>query len=86
LRRKKRGEIVEWLRKIVFGGTKDDYVVFIRHRENGEEVLKPIPGALLEDIRGSYMVVGGEVIPLHRVEEIRRKNGIVVYKRRRACV
>ncbi|MCC6040619.1 MAG: RNA repair domain-containing protein [Desulfurococcaceae archaeon] len=79
---KKRGEIEEWLRRIIFSGVKDDYVVLIRHRENSEEVLKPVPGTLLKDVRGGYMIVDGEVIPLHRVEEIRRKNGVVVYKRR----
>ena len=78
---KKRGEIEEWLRRIIFGGSKDKYIIFIKHRENGEEVLRPIPGSLLEDVRGNSMIVQGEIIPLHRIVEIRRKNGIVVYKR-----
>jgi len=80
---KKRGEIEEWLRRIVFGGFKDEYMIFIRHRENGEEFLRPIPGSLITDIRRGSMIVQGEIIPIHRVEEIRRKNGFVVYKRRR---
>jgi len=82
LRGRKRGEIEEWLRKIVFGGFKDDYVIFIKHRENSEEILRPIPGSLVDDVRGGFIVVKRELIPLHRVEEIRRKNGVVVYKRR----
>jgi len=79
---KKRGEIEEWLRRIVYGGSRDDYIIYIKHREDGEEVLRPIPGSLLRDVRGNCMIVEGEIIPLHRVVEIRRKNGVVVYKRR----
>jgi uncharacterized protein (UPF0248 family) len=79
---RKRGEIENWLRKIVFGGFKNDYTIFIRHRENSEEFLRPIPGSLITDIRGGFIIVQGEIIPIHRVEEIRRKNGVVVYKRR----
>lgn len=80
---RKRGEIEEWLKRIVFGGFKDEYMIFIRHRENSEEFLRPIPGSLITDIRRGSMIVQGEIIPIHRVEEIRRKNGVVVYKRRR---
>lgn len=79
---KKRGEIEEWLRRIYFGKHREQYVVFIKHRIDSEEMLKPIPGEMISDVRGGFVYVkSGEVIPYHRVVEIRRKNGEVVYKR-----
>jgi len=80
---RKRGEIEEWLRRIVWGGFKDEYVVYIRfRREDGVEELYPIPATHITDLRHGYMYVHGEPIPLHRVVEIRDKNGVVVYRRR----
>ncbi|MEM1762005.1 MAG: RNA repair domain-containing protein [Desulfurococcaceae archaeon] len=79
---RKRGKIEEWLKRVFFSGRGDQYVVFIKHRTDGEEILKPIPGDEISDVRGGFVYVkAGEVIPYHRVVEIRRKNGEVVYRR-----
>lgn len=79
---RKRGEIEYWLKRIFFTGRSGDYVIFIKHRENNIEGVKPVPGLLLSDIRGGYMYLKtGEQIPFHRVVEIRDKNGKVVYRR-----
>lgn len=79
---KKRGEIEEWLKRIFFSGRGDQYVILIKHRTNSEELLKPIPGDGISDVRrGLIYIKSGEAIPYHRVVEIRRKNGEVVYRR-----
>jgi len=81
---KKRGEIENWLKRIFFSGDKNSYVVLVKHRCDGEEILKPIPGHLIRDIRGGYIYVeSGETIPYHRVMEIRKKDGELVYSRAR---
>jgi len=79
---RKRGEIEEWLRKVVFSGEKGEYIVFIKHRTDKGVVLRPIPGRLIDDLRRGYLYVGEEMIPFHRVIEIRRKDGTIVYSRR----
>ncbi|MEM4717614.1 MAG: RNA repair domain-containing protein [Desulfurococcaceae archaeon] len=80
---KKRGEIENWLRRIFFTGKGSEYIIFIKHRVNEEEDVKPIPGELLLDIRGGYIYTkSGDQIPFHRVVEIRTKKGEIVYKRR----
>ncbi len=79
---RKRGEIEEWLRKVVFSGEKEEYIVFIKHRTNEGVVLRPIPGRFIDDLRRGYLYVGEEMIPFHRVIEIRRKDGTIVYSRR----
>ncbi len=79
---RKRGEIEEWLRKVVFSGNKEEYIVFIKHRNDKGVVLRPIPGRFIDDLRRGYLYVGEEMIPFHRVVEIRRKNGTIVYRRR----
>lgn len=79
---RKRGEIEEWLRKVVFSGEKEEYIVFIKHRTDEGVVLKPIPGKFIDDLRRGYLYVGEEMIPFHRVVEIRRKDGTIVYIRR----
>lgn len=78
---RKRGKIEEWLRRIVFGKRGSEYIVFIKHRYDNREELRAIPGELIEDIRGGCLYIGEEVIPYHRVVEIRSKKGTVVYKR-----
>lgn len=78
---RKKGEIEEWLKKIFFGGRKSEYIVFVKFREAGESVLKPIPGELITDVRRGFIFVGEDQIPFHRVVEIRLKNGLLVYKR-----
>ncbi len=79
---RRRGEIEEWLRKVVFSGEKDEYIVFIKHRTNEGVILRPIPGRFIDDLRRGYLYVGEEMIPFHRVVEIRRKDGAIVYSRR----
>ncbi|WFO75263.1 DUF504 domain-containing protein [Desulfurococcaceae archaeon MEX13E-LK6-19] len=81
---KKRGEIEEWLKRIKWGGHQSDYIVYIRYRRSGDntEELKPIFGDEIDDVRRGYIVSGGEYIPFHRVEEIRTRNGRIVYSRR----
>lgn len=78
---RKRGELENWLRRIVFGGFKNNYVIYIRYRTESDEILKPVPGELIIDLRAGYIYTHNEIIPLHRVEEIRDKNNRVLYKR-----
>ncbi|GEM_PF-613644 len=80
---KKRGDIEKWLRKIFFSGKREEYIVFIRHRVDGEEELRPIPSRFIDDIRRGYIIIGDDMIPFHRVEEIRDKSGKIVYSRRK---
>lgn len=54
----------------------------MRHRTEAGEILKPIPAAAVEDVRRGYIFVGGTAIPFHRVEEIRRVDGQVVFRKR----
>lgn len=79
---RKRGEVEEWLKRVFFGGRKEDYVVIVRFRVDGEEHLRSIPGELIKDVRRGCMYVGEDCIPFHRVMEIRTKKGDVVYRRR----
>lgn len=79
---RKRGEVEEWLKRVFFGGKKEDYVVLVKFRLDGEELLRSIPGELIRDVRGGCIYVGEDCIPFHRVVEIRTKKGEVVYKRR----
>ncbi len=79
---RRRGEIEEWLRKVVFSGEKNEYIVFIKHRTDEGVILRPIPGRFIDDLRRGYLYVGEEIIPFHRVVEIRRKDGTIVYSRR----
>lgn len=79
---RRRGEIEDWLKKIFFSGRSSEYVVFIRHRVNEEEIYTPIPGESITDVRRGFIYIkSGEVIPFHRVVEIRNKKGDLVYKR-----
>ncbi|MEM4481448.1 MAG: RNA repair domain-containing protein [Desulfurococcaceae archaeon] len=78
---RRKGAIEEWLKKVFFSGHKEQYIVFVKHRSDGEETLKPIPGDLIEDVRGGCIFIGDEVIPYHRVVEIRTKKGAVIYRR-----
>lgn len=81
MKRKRRGEIEEWLKRIFFGGRKEDYVVLVKYRIDGEEHLQPLPGELISDVRGGYIYIGNDCIPFHRVVEIRTKKGEILYKR-----
>lgn len=67
---RKRGAIEVWLRKIIWGGLRDECTIYIRHRRLGVEELKPIPANSIRDLRRGYIVVENDYIPLHRVEEI----------------
>ncbi len=78
---RRKGEIEEWLKKIFFGGRKNDYVVYVKHRYEGVDVLKPLPGEFITDVRRGYIFIGEDQVPFHRVVEIRLKNGRVVYRR-----
>ncbi|MEM1701130.1 MAG: RNA repair domain-containing protein [Desulfurococcaceae archaeon] len=73
----------KWLKRIFFGSRKEDYVIYIKFREENIETLRPIPGQLIDDIRGNCIITGNEVIPFHRVEEIRNINGKIIYKRKK---
>jgi uncharacterized protein (UPF0248 family) len=79
---RRKGEIEEWLKKIFFGGRKDDYVVYVKYRDEGVDVLKPLPGEFITDVRRGYIFIGEDQVPFHRVVEIRLKNGKLVYRRR----
>ena len=78
---RRKGEIEEWLKKIFFGGRKNDYVVYVKHRYEGVDFLKPLPGEFITDVRRGYIFIGGDQVPFHRVVEIRLKNGRLVYRR-----
>ncbi|WP_448579127.1 DUF504 domain-containing protein [Thermosphaera sp.] len=78
---KRKGEIEEWLKRIFFGGCKNEYVVYIKYRDEGADVLKPVPGEFITDVRRGYIFIGEDQIPFHRVVEIRLKNGKLVYRR-----
>lgn len=81
---RKRGEIEEWLRKVFFGGKREDYVIYVKFRVDSDAMLQPIPGDYIVDVRSGYIYLrDGSAIPFHRVEEIRRKNGEIIYKRGR---
>lgn len=84
--KKRRGEIEEWLRRVFFGGPREDYVVFVKHRTNGELVYRAIPANSIDDVRSGYIVVGSEKIPIHRVAFIKRRNGTTVYSRSSSAV
>ncbi|ADG91341.1 DUF504 domain-containing protein [Thermosphaera aggregans] len=78
---RRKGEIEEWLKKIFFGGRKNDYVVYVKYRYEGVDVLKPLPGEFITDVRRGYIFIGEDQVPFHRVVEIRLKNGKLVYRR-----
>ncbi len=79
---RRRGAIEEWLKKVMWGGHREEYIIYIKHRgEDGVETLKPIYAGEIADVRGGYIVIGDEVIPFHRVMEIRKKSGEIVYRR-----
>lgn len=82
---KKRGLVEEWLKRIKWGGCSRDYVIYIRHRRCSDNVedLRPIPGNDIADVRRGYIILkNGEYIPFHRVEEIKFRDGRVLYSRR----
>ncbi len=77
----KRGNIEEWLKKIFFGGFKEKYVIYIRFRIDDKEEYRPLPASFIDDVRRGYIVVGDDLIPFHRVVEIRTSDGKIVYTR-----
>lgn len=80
---RKRGEIEDWLKRIMWSGRRSDYIIYIRYRRpNGVEELRPIDGDEIVDVRRGYIILWDSMIPYHRVEEIRLKNGKIVFKRR----
>ncbi len=79
---RRRGEIEEWLKRVFFGGEREKYVVYVRFREEGSEELVPIPASLINDVRRGYIYVGDNMIPFHRVKEIRTRDGRIVYTRK----
>jgi len=78
---RRKGEIEEWVRRIFFGGRREDYIVYVKYRTVDGEEYKPIPASFIDDVRGGYIVVGDDLIPLHRVVEIRDRDGKTVYSR-----
>jgi uncharacterized protein (UPF0248 family) len=80
---RRRGDIEDWLKRVFFGGDREKYVIYVRYREGGKEELIPIPASLVKDIRGGYIYVGDTMIPYHRVEEIRDRDGNLLFKRSR---
>ncbi len=80
---RRRGKIEEWLKKIKWGGKSSEYIVLVRFRdENDVTILKPVKGEDIIDIRRGFIVLKNSVIPFHRVEEIRSKDGKILYKRK----
>ncbi len=80
---RKRGEIEKWVRRIMFAGEKKKYIIYIKHRTEEGEELRAIPGEIIDDVRRGYIIIGDEMIPFHRVEEIRDVNGKLLYSRKR---
>jgi uncharacterized protein (UPF0248 family) len=80
---RRKGEIEEVLKRIFFAGKREDYIVLIIDRSPEGEALKPIPAASIEDIRGGYIYVKDNVIPFHRVVEVRDVKGNIIYSRKK---
>jgi len=78
---RRKGDIEYYLKKVFFHGPRENYVVFIKYRVGGVEEYRPIPVSLIDDVRGGYIIVGGDKIPFHRVVEIRDRNGLIIYTR-----
>ncbi len=78
---RRRGEIEEYLKRVFFHGPRKEYIIFIKYRTGEGEEYRPIPVELIDDVRGGYIIIGEDKIPYHRVVEIRRKNGEIIYSR-----
>ncbi len=78
---RRRGDIEEYLKRVFFHGPRKEYIIFIRYRTSEGEEYRPIPVELIDDVRGGYIIIGEDKIPYHRVVEIRRKNGEIIYSR-----
>jgi uncharacterized protein (UPF0248 family) len=77
----RRGMIEEYLKRVFLHGPRRDYIVYIKYRTSEGEEYRPIPVEFIDDIRGGYIIVGEDKIPFHRVVEIRRRDGRIVYSR-----
>ncbi|MCS7127808.1 MAG: DUF504 domain-containing protein [Sulfolobales archaeon] len=78
---RKKGKVEEWVKTVFYRGLKE-YVILIKHREKGIEVLKPIKVSEIIDIRSGYLILSdGTPIPLHRVVEVRDEAGSIIYSR-----
>ena len=77
-----RSEIREIIKKIFWLNLKDTCIFVIKHRENNVEKLKEIPGSVIDGYTTHYIItLDGTYIPLHRIIEIKRTNGTIVWSK-----
>ena len=82
---KRRNEIKSQLNKIIFQGFAAEHeVVYIDRPPRGQPRLSRLPLDRVSRVTNWAMLLddGDTLIPLHRVVEIKRKDGTVVWKRR----
>ncbi|WP_440059202.1 DUF504 domain-containing protein [Thermogladius sp. 4427co] len=80
---RKKGSIEEALKRVFYSGHRDKYVVYVLNRTPLGVGVKPIHVKDIDDIRGGYIYVKNDVIPYHRVVEIRDINGNIIFARKK---
>jgi len=84
--RRRRNTIRSVLNKIIYLGEASEHVVlYIDRPPGGQQRLAELPVARIVRVNNWAMLLddGDTVIPLHRVVEIRRRDGKVVWSRRK---
>ena len=68
---------------MIYTGKADDVVVVIRHRVEGvgERLIEVPLRSVVKVGPWALHLVGGDVIPLHRVVELRDRDGRVLWRR-----
>jgi uncharacterized protein (UPF0248 family) len=82
---KRRNDIREALNKIIYLGLAGDHVVvYIDRPPGGQPRLSELPVSRIRRVTSWAMILndGDTLIPLHRVVEIKRKDGHIVWRRR----
>ncbi len=80
--RKGKSVIRETLNRIKWHEKPDRYIIRILHRSlDGEIGFIEIRASDIDEIGSWYIRLGGTIIPFHRIVEIRRTNGEIVWRK-----
>ena len=80
--RKGKSVIREALNRIKWFENAEEYTIRILHRSlSGEIGSFEIPASSIDEIGSWYIRLGDKIIPFHRILEIRRLNGRVVWRK-----
>ena len=83
---RRRSVIRQEINRILYGGNPRDYSIVYVDRGSGSSTLKELPANRVAMVSGWAILLDdmNTVIPLHRVVEVRRRDGEIVWRRGRS--